>query len=75
MAVGHEGVTTDSLQIGESLFEVAALVIVTETPLLERFFNRQMTTMPRKIRKVMVAKDPMRGHFILSKSDVSKGFT
>ena len=35
MAVGHEGVTAASLQIGESFFEVAALEIVTETPLLE----------------------------------------
>ena len=27
----------------------------------------------RKIRKVMAANDPMRGHFILSKSDVDAG--
>ena len=32
-----------------------------------------MTIRPRKIRKVMAAKDPMRGHFILSKSDVDAG--
>ena len=32
-----------------------------------------MIIRPRKIRKVMAAKDPMRGHFILSKSDVDAG--
>ena len=32
-----------------------------------------MTIRPRKIRKAMAAKDPMRGHFILSKSDVVAG--
>ena len=68
--MGHEGVTTVSLQIGESLFEVAALLIMIEAPLLEWFFNIQMTISPRKIRKAMAAKEPMSGHFILSKSDV-----
>ena len=29
-----------------------------------------MTISPRKIRKAMAAKEPMSGHFILSKSDV-----
>ena len=28
---------------------------------------------PKKIRKAMAAKDPMRGHFILSKIDVAAG--
>ena len=32
-----------------------------------------MIIRPRKIRKVMAAKDTMRGHFILSKSDVDDG--
>ena len=32
-----------------------------------------MIIRPRKIRKVMAAKDPMRGHFIFSKSDVDAG--
>ena len=72
--MGHDGATTDSLQIGESLFEVAVLVTVRETPLFDLFFNRQMIIRPRKIIKTMADNDPISGHFILSKSDVFTGW-
>ena len=61
------------MQTGESFFEVASLEIVTEIPLLVLFFSRHMIISPRKIRKVTAANDPMRGHFIFSKSDVDPG--
>ena len=60
------------LQTGESFDEEAALLMLTDTPLLEWFFNRQMAEV-RIIIKAIAANDPMRGHLNLSKSDVGAG--
>ena len=60
------------MQIGELFDEEAALLMLTETPLLEWFFKRQMAEV-RIIIKAIAANDPMRGHLTLSKSDVCVG--
>ena len=60
------------MQTGESFDEEAALLMLSDTPLLEWFFNRQMAEV-RIIIKTIAAIDPMRGHLNLSKSDVDAG--
>ena len=60
------------MQLGESFDEEAALLMLTDIPLLEWFFNRQMAEV-RIIIMTIAATDPIRGHLNLSKSDEDDG--
>ena len=61
-----------SLQIGELFVEEAALLILTETPLLEWFFKRQMAEV-RIIINAIAVTDPIKGHLNFSQSEVDAG--
>ena len=64
---------TSLVQDGDSLFELAALLISTVTPPLVGFFSWQTYSRPMDIREAMAASDPMMGHFIFSRNDVDAG--
>ena len=72
MMIGLAWFTTASVQTGESFDEVAALVMLTDTPLFEWFFTRQMAEV-RVIIMTIAAPVPIRGHLNLSKSDGDDG--
>ena len=61
-----------SVQTGDSLEEVAAFVMVTETPLLDRFFIR-INAEIRSITSMTAAPVPIRGHFSMFMSDGANG--
>ena len=66
--IGLAWLVTAPVHTGDSLEEVAAFVMETETPLLDRFFIRR-TAEVSSITSMTAAPVPMRGHFSMFQRD------